>query len=148
MKLVTFAAAIAISLFGTLTAGERECPLESDCIQKLCKDFNYDTNWNGNRAFTMEAYCKDAAGTLVFTKLDLKKCIANNDGLLQWSPELDSPEAFVGLRCGLCPKKSSFWRGYMWSWLDLSRGIWVNKNGTLGCYGYEGERHELLKKIS
>ncbi|KZL74446.1 cvnh domain-containing protein [Colletotrichum incanum] len=148
MKLVTFAAAITIPLFAALTVGERECPLESDCIQKLCKNFNYNTNWNGNRAFMMEAYCKNEAGTMVLTKLDLKKCIANDDGLLQWSPELDSPEEYVGLRCNLCPKKNTFWRGYKWTWINLSRGIWVSKSGTLGCYGYEGERHELLKKIS
>ncbi|GKT50123.1 uncharacterized protein ColSpa_10304 [Colletotrichum spaethianum] len=84
MKLITFAAAAAIPVFSTLAAGEeRECPLESDCIQRLCNKFDYETTWDGNGAFMMEARCKNATGAEVFTKLDLKKCISNGDGLLQ-----------------------------------------------------------------
>ncbi|TQN71015.1 hypothetical protein CSHISOI_04571 [Colletotrichum shisoi] len=77
--------AIAMVLFSTPAVGGRECPLESDCVQSLCNKIRYTADYRGERPFLMEATCANEAGEPISTKLDLKKCIVNSNGLLRWS---------------------------------------------------------------
>lgn len=62
------------------------CPLESDCIQRLCKDFTYHRarRMHAGDTVIMEARCKNNAGEDIITQLDLRRCIRNFDGLLKW----------------------------------------------------------------
>ncbi|KAK2001473.1 hypothetical protein LX36DRAFT_667939 [Colletotrichum falcatum] len=149
MKFVALVPTIATSLFAALAIADRQCPLESDCIQRLCIDFDYTIESSGKKGFMMEARCKNKAGAYIFSKLNLKKCIANRDGFLNWSPDGDfrcshcrlyetAPDDYIGLQCDFCPTKS-FIPTSKWTWINLSRGIWVSKNGALSCYGHEGE---------
>lgn len=85
MNITSLIFAIAIVLFGTPAVSERECPLESDCVQNVCSKIRYTADHRGERPFLMEATCANEAGEPVFTKLDLKKCIVNSNGLLYWS---------------------------------------------------------------
>ncbi|KAK2017473.1 hypothetical protein LZ32DRAFT_644503 [Colletotrichum eremochloae] len=150
MKPVALVSAMATSLFAAVAIADRQCPLESDCIQRLCTDFDYSGESKGKKPFMMEARCKNAAGDRVFSKLNLKKCIANTDGVLRWGPDGDfrcshcrlyetAPDDYIGLQCDFCPTRDKFWVTHKWTWLNLSKGIWVSKNGALSCYGYEGE---------
>ncbi|OHE99645.1 hypothetical protein CORC01_05003 [Colletotrichum orchidophilum] len=152
MKSSIIIAFLSICLFTThIAALDRECPLESDCMQKLCKNFNYigGKEWD---PFYLVADCKNNRGTYVHTKLNLKNCIANWDGRLEWTPRggfqcgdcgvfHNSPDAFVGLRCEECKPLRFFPEGYKWSYINLSQGIWVNKDGALSCYDMTGEWH-------
>ncbi|KAK1977886.1 hypothetical protein LZ30DRAFT_664273 [Colletotrichum cereale] len=150
MKLIFLVSVIPTSLFAALPVADRQCPLESDCIQNLCTDFDYSIESTGRKGFMIEARCKNAAGALVFSRLNLKKCIANSNGLLRWGPDGDfrcshcrlyetAPGDYIGLQCDFCPTGNNFWSAGKWSWLNLSRGIWVSKNGALSCYSHEGD---------
>ncbi|WDK22459.1 CVNH domain-containing protein [Colletotrichum graminicola] len=149
MKPIAIFSAIPTSLFAALAIADRQCPLESDCIQRLCTDFNYSIESAREKGFMMEASCKNAAGVHIFSKLNLKKCVANRDGILQWAPDGDfrcsrcrlyetGPDDYIGLQCDFCPTRNFFW-AHKWTWINLSYGIWVSKNGALSCYSHEGE---------
>ncbi|KAK2040771.1 hypothetical protein LZ31DRAFT_603587 [Colletotrichum somersetense] len=102
MKPIALVSALATSLFAPTVFADRQCPLESDCVQRLCTDFNYSIESTGKKGFMMEARCKNAAGTYVFSKLNLKKCIANRDGLLQWAPEFVLPSSSMFNYIAIC----------------------------------------------
>ncbi|KAJ0167814.1 hypothetical protein CTA2_13004 [Colletotrichum tanaceti] len=150
MNVASLIFAIAIVLFSTPAVGGRECPLESDCVQRLCKNVRYTADHRGERPFLMEATCTNGAGEPAFTRLDLKKCIVNSNGLLYWSDSGDfkcqgcrivqhNPEDTVILECRRCPKKIGDWESFVENTrINLSTGIWVSKNGALSCYGHEG----------
>ncbi|KAF6810469.1 cvnh domain-containing protein [Colletotrichum sojae] len=142
------------------------CPLESDCIQKLCRDFTYHTvrGTHAGATVMMEARCKNNAGDDIITQLDLRKCIRNFDGMLKWG---DNGEFRCGgckvyqetdrskgdniiLKCDDCPRRHKGFLGMdssKWTWLDLSYGIWV-KDGVIGCYSHSGSRTETLKTLT
>ncbi|WQF86786.1 Putative cyanovirin-N [Colletotrichum destructivum] len=150
MNVTSLIFAIAMVLFSTPAVSGRECPLESDCVQSLCNKIRYTADHRGERPFLMEATCANEAGEPVFTKLDLKKCIVNSNGLLYWSDLGDfkcqgcrivqyKPEDTVILECRKCPKKIGEWESFVVnSRINLSSGIWVSKNGALSCYSHEG----------
>lgn len=97
MKSSILAALLSICLFTThLTALvtraatlDRKCPLESDCMENICTNFSFIEKEEKD-PFYLVAQCKNKKGNYVYTKLDLKKCIANWDGNLEWTPRYDS----------------------------------------------------------
>ncbi|TEA13146.1 hypothetical protein C8034_v004765 [Colletotrichum sidae] len=144
-----------------MSAAERQCPLESDCMQNLCREFKYnpgaaDLITTEEIPLKIQARCKNDIGKEIVTELDLRKCIGNFDGSLQWAPgggencnkckvyqtnpEERSP---IMLDCWECPTRDYFMTGNMWSVINLSYGIWV-KDGVMGCYDHYGTRSESL----
>nr|CCF70962.1 EC80 protein [Colletotrichum higginsianum] len=80
-----------ISLMAAQTLA-RDCPLESDCFQRSCKNIQllkepfsvidkkyYFGQWH------LLAECKDNAGIKTVTRINLAECIGNYDGNLLWS---------------------------------------------------------------
>ncbi|KAL0934908.1 CVNH domain-containing protein [Colletotrichum truncatum] len=123
MKLIHIATTASLWFFNCAAA--RQCPLESDCIQNLCTNFTYENGMKHKlsveKPIVLTARCKNDANEDIITSLDLTKCIANVDGLLKWAEGLESEDSYLRLQCEKCPKKLSFFRGTMWSWLDLCK---------------------------
>ncbi|KAI8163478.1 cvnh domain-containing protein [Colletotrichum sp. SAR 10_70] len=77
---------LALAIVNSLIAGlamARDCPTESDCMQKSCKDFAINKHamlpleeWDLSKAL-LEAVCKDSRGKEVYTWLNLKECLRN-----------------------------------------------------------------------
>ncbi|KAI8316531.1 hypothetical protein K4K59_012952 [Colletotrichum sp. SAR11_240] len=112
-----FSLAALGSLAATLAVA-RDCPVESDCIQKACTDFHITDQVMGlfgSMERILGATCEDRHGTKVFTWLDLDLCITNSHGTMYWS-YMDNVN-----------------RGT----INLSEGIW-QYNGRIGCYKEEG----------
>ncbi|OHW94763.1 CVNH domain-containing protein [Colletotrichum incanum] len=144
-----FSITAALSLVATL-ASARDCPLESECIQKSCKNFNLN---EGNtrsiiglgiaNIWELTAECKDNAGKKTLTKLNLGNCLGNFDGNLVWAKYGDfdckgcklKKTDPVLMEC-LCysKKKKPLVRE-----ISLSEGIWVY-DGAIGCY--QGDWHK------
>ncbi|KAL2882582.1 hypothetical protein SGCOL_001784 [Colletotrichum sp. CLE4] len=158
MKSAIIAAIFSICLFAMHIAGtalapralDRKCPLESDCMERLCENFSFIEAKEEKDPFYLVAQCKNKKGSYVYTKLDLKKCIANWDGNLEWAPRggfrcgacgvfQGSPDSYVGLRCEECKPRIFWLEGYKSPSIDLSQGIWVSQEGTLSCYDMNGE---------
>ncbi|KAK1998965.1 Cyanovirin-N, partial [Colletotrichum falcatum] len=119
----------------------RDCPLESDCIQKSCKNFRLPSLPDGLMKFggtwELTADCKDNAGKKTVTKLYLEQCLANLDGILTWAPggnfgcnscELTKTDPLM-MACW-CKNKRG---GGQAQQINLSEGIWVY-DGAIGCY--------------
>ncbi|KAE9580317.1 hypothetical protein CGMCC3_g3747 [Colletotrichum fructicola] len=159
MGLIKLATAVILSLFASTTIA-RTCPLESDCIQNLCKDITYDIGGpDYETPIVLNARCKNDAGNEVLTWIDLRWCIGNFDGFLKWADagghkckgcrlQQDPKEkgSTLYLYCSNCPRKNWFWRGNNWSWLDISYGIWV-RNGVIGCYDHYGSKTDSFKTL-
>lgn len=78
--------AIGITALATRAAPlDRKCPLESDCMENICTNFSFIEKEEKD-PFYLVAQCKNKEGSYVYTKLDLKKCIANWNGNLEWTP--------------------------------------------------------------
>ncbi|KAK1594201.1 CVNH domain-containing protein [Colletotrichum navitas] len=124
------------------TVSARDCPLESDCVQKSCKNFQLPKidgvafNVNG-RTWKLTADCKDNAGRKTVTHLYLEECLANMDGNLIWTPG----GGFICSDCKLtktdpltmecwCLNKKGKGKTRV---VNLSEGIWVY-DGAIGCY--------------
>ncbi|KDN62312.1 putative CVNH domain-containing protein [Colletotrichum sublineola] len=138
----------------------RHCPLESDCIQKSCKNFRLPVlpsdALNLGLTWELTADCKDNAGKKTVTKLYLEECLANLDGNLTWGEGLSPPPPNSPLqtlpnndyspffRCTeckltktdplimecLCKNKRGKEAARE---VNLSEGIWVY-DGAIGCY--------------
>ncbi|KAK1491634.1 hypothetical protein CCUS01_14248 [Colletotrichum cuscutae] len=128
MKSSILAALLSIHLFAThLTALatraatlDRKCPLESDCMENICTNFNFIEKEEKDPLYLV-AQCKNKKGNYVYTKLDLKKCIANWDGNLEWTPSC-MIISIIALLTGVA-----------------AQGIWVSRDGALSCYDMNGE---------
>ncbi|KAK1475912.1 uncharacterized protein CCOS01_12811 [Colletotrichum costaricense] len=157
MKSSILAVLLSIHLFAThLTALatraatlDRKCPLESDCMENICTNFSFLEKEEKDPLYLV-AQCKNKKGNYVYTKLDLKKCIANWDGNLEWTPRggfrcnecgvfQKSADSYVGLRCEECKPRIFWLEGYKSPSINLSQGIWVSRDGALSCYDMNGE---------
>lgn len=91
MSLTNLAIFVILSIFASSTIA-RTCPLESDCIQNLCKDITYDIGGpDYETPIVLNARCKNDAGNEVLTWIDLRWCIGNFDGFLKWADALSPP---------------------------------------------------------
>ncbi|KAK1966004.1 CVNH domain-containing protein [Colletotrichum sublineola] len=119
----------------------RHCPLESDCIQKSCKNFRLPVlpsdALNLGLTWELTADCKDNAGKKTVTKLYLEECLANLDGNLTWGEggsfrctecKLTKTDPLI-MEC-LCKNKRGKEAARE---VNLSEGIWVY-DGAIGCY--------------
>ncbi|EFQ31043.1 CVNH domain-containing protein [Colletotrichum graminicola M1.001] len=119
----------------------RDCPLESDCVQKSCKNFQLHfldpDALRSIREWKLTADCKDNAGNKMVTQLYLEECLANTDGNLIWSPgggfrcfgcKLTNTNPLT-MECGCMNKKDKIQTRVV----NLSEGIWVY-DGAIGCY--------------
>ncbi|KAK1988441.1 CVNH domain-containing protein [Colletotrichum cereale] len=121
----------------------RECPLESDCIQKLCKNIKVEWAYNGIpsawnfKSWYLTANCKDNAGKKTFTQLRLDECIGNVNGEMFFSPKGDfncddckiaKTDPLI-MECS-CKNKGGKKRT---NEINLSEGIWTY-DGGIGCY--------------
>ncbi|KAH0429372.1 hypothetical protein CcaCcLH18_08494 [Colletotrichum camelliae] len=82
-----------LAVINSLIAGlavARDCPTESDCMQKSCRDFEINKHAmlpleeRDHTKALLEAVCKDSRGKEVYTWLNLKECITENHGGLYW----------------------------------------------------------------
>ncbi|KAJ0284071.1 hypothetical protein COL940_004262 [Colletotrichum noveboracense] len=108
----------ALGSLATTLVVARDCPVESECIQKVCTDIHITDQVKGiygPMERMLGATCEDLHGTKVFTWLDLDLCITNSHGTMYWS-YMDNVN-----------------RGT----INLSEGIW-QYNGRIGCYKDEG----------
>lgn len=104
MQLLNVIATLALT--GTLAAAApRNCPVESDCFQKSCKAITINERiklggtWpdvDPTKA-VLEAECKDDNGKEWLTWLNLKECIANFGGNMEWGNQLSLPPSFLPL---------------------------------------------------
>ncbi|TDZ22956.1 hypothetical protein Cob_v004366 [Colletotrichum orbiculare MAFF 240422] len=141
------------ALLATLAAGA-DCPAESSCIQTACHSFAVDKlskglewmwYWPGPK---LEAICVDRHGSEVYTWIDLRECVVNNNGEMFFQyqggghcqkcaiKDRDSNDAPVIMKCS-CPYKD----GKKW-WdaeINLSQGIW-HYDGVIGCYKTGGQK--------
>ncbi|KAK2774746.1 cvnh domain-containing protein [Colletotrichum kahawae] len=145
MGLTNLVVVFILSIFAS-TIIARKCPIESDCIQNLCKDITYDIGGpDYETPLVLTARCKNDAGNEVLTWIDLRcgghKCKGCR---LEQDPKEEGSTLY--LYCSNCPRKNWFWRGNNWSWLDISYGIWV-KNGVIGCYDHYGSKTDSLKTL-
>ncbi|KAL0933364.1 cvnh domain-containing protein [Colletotrichum truncatum] len=143
--LMTLAASLAVA---------KDCPAESDCMQKSCSDFNINKHVqlsDGSHDVTkavLEATCEDRHGTKVYTWLNLKECIVNVDGNMFWSYQGN----FDCQLCRIKERKSNsdpvvmtcmcFGKGKKTNEhaeINLSEGIW-NYDGVIGCYKADGHK--------
>ncbi|GJD00702.1 EC80 protein [Colletotrichum higginsianum] len=128
----------------------RDCPLESDCFQKSCKNIQllkepfsvidkkyYFGHWH------LLAECKDNAGIKTVTRINLAECIGNYDGNLLWSKlgglkcrecNLTKTDPVI-MQCGCETKKQKL----VVKEINLSEGIWVY-DGAIGCYDREWKK--------
>ncbi|KAI8199377.1 hypothetical protein K4K52_008927 [Colletotrichum sp. SAR 10_76] len=139
--------ALPLAALGSLAATlavARDCPVESDCIQKVCTDFHITDQvmgLYGPMERMLGATCEDLHGTKVFTWLDLDLCITNSHGTMYWSymgnfrcsdckvlPRKDNEAVILECKC-----RDNVNRGT----INLSEGIW-QYNGRIGCYKEEG----------
>ncbi|KAJ5016348.1 hypothetical protein K4K57_011631 [Colletotrichum sp. SAR 10_99] len=139
--------ALSLATLGSLAATlavARDCPIESDCIQKACTDFHITDQvmgLYGPMERMLGATCEDRHGTKVFTWLDLDLCITNSHGTMYWSymgnfmcgdckvlPRKDNEAVILECKC-----RDNVNRGT----INLSEGIW-QYNGRIGCYKEEG----------
>ncbi|GKT45779.1 uncharacterized protein ColSpa_05960 [Colletotrichum spaethianum] len=144
MKVISTTA--VLSLIATM-ASAHDCPLESECVQKSCKNFQLTEGpnkpyivWNTDgvaKRWILSAECKDNAGKKTLTDLNLGLCLGNLDGNLTWlksgdfdckSCKLKNTDPLL-MEC-LCysKKKKPLVRE-----ISLSEGIWVY-DGAIGCY--------------
>ncbi|KAI8316532.1 cvnh domain-containing protein [Colletotrichum sp. SAR11_240] len=147
---------LALAIVNSLIAGlavARDCPTESDCMQKSCKDFAINKHAmlpfekKGDWKNLLEAVCKDSRGKEVYTWLNLKECITENHGALFWQYQ-------GNFRCSACyieDRKSS--DPVVMSCncyspepfkINLSEGIWVD-DGVIGCFKTNGHKAPIGK---
>ncbi|KAK2046417.1 hypothetical protein LZ31DRAFT_629899 [Colletotrichum somersetense] len=124
----------------------RDCPLESDCIQKSCKNFKVvkeprpSTIIFTTKVWQLHADCKDNAGKKTLAKVFLNDCLGNLDGELVFVPggefncsdcKLKKTDPVV-MECW-CKNKGGKNRAKE---INLSEGIWAY-DGGMGCYQNE-----------
>ncbi|OLN97408.1 hypothetical protein CCHL11_01013 [Colletotrichum chlorophyti] len=152
-----------LSLLAAFASAQQKCPTESDCMQKSCTNFRlkwyslslydfkeYETSeWRFRDRTRLYADCKDNAGVLTTTWVDLHHCIRNVHGEIFWQNKLSSlsklPLCPASCKCHLKERKSDSdavimrcdcyaRKGKMvTSDFDLSYGIWTY-DGAIGCY--------------
>ncbi|KAF4878142.1 hypothetical protein CGCSCA1_v002873 [Colletotrichum siamense] len=149
MKVLSLAA--LSSLAATLVVAGN-CPIESDCIQTACENFEMTDKVQYTGGLNMPdtrmsnvlgAVCKDLHGNKVFSYLHLSACITNTDGNMGFSyagnygkgcndckilSRKNNEDVIMECKC-----KDNDNRGK----INLSQGIW-QYNGRLGCYREEG----------
>ncbi|WQF86027.1 Putative cyanovirin-N [Colletotrichum destructivum] len=122
----------------------RDCPLESDCFQKSCKNIQllmepipFVDNSVYRGLWRLHAECRDNAGIKTVTRIDLSECIGNFDGNLLWSKhgglycdecKLTKTDPVI-MQCECKTKKQKL----VVREINLSEGIWVY-DGAIGCY--------------
>ncbi|WDK17227.1 CVNH domain-containing protein [Colletotrichum graminicola] len=107
----------------------RDCPLESDCVQKSCKNFQLHfldpDALRSIREWKLTADCKDNAGNKMVTQLYLEECLANTDGNLIWSPGLSLP-----------PKHCLTMAVRRWIFLPLSLSLSLSRWQIIDIHNY------------
>ncbi|KAK2034960.1 hypothetical protein LX32DRAFT_307579 [Colletotrichum zoysiae] len=123
----------------------RDCPLESDCVQKSCKNFKVvkepiSYRWYSPKKWQLHADCKDNAGKKTLAKVFLDDCLGNLDGELVFALggdfncsdcKLKNTDPVV-MECW-CKNKGGKNRAKE---INLSEGIWAY-DGSMGCYQSE-----------
>ncbi|CAI0652535.1 unnamed protein product [Colletotrichum noveboracense] len=149
---------LGLTIVNSLIAGlavARDCPAESDCMQKSCRDFAINKHAmlpmeeKDDSKALLEAICKDSRGKEVYTWLNLKECITTNDNKLYWQYQ-------GNFRCSSCyimDRKSSdpvkmqcvcWWNLLEETTFNLSEGIWVD-DGVIGCFKTNGHKAPIGK---
>ncbi|KAK2063570.1 hypothetical protein LY76DRAFT_680580 [Colletotrichum caudatum] len=141
MKVLSITAVLS-AVVGVVSA--RDCPLESDCMQKSCKNFRlmneqprYLLGSFRRHTWQLHADCKDHGGKKTLAKVYLEECLSNMNGELVFSPagdfkcsdcKLKNTDPVI-MECS-CKNKGGKERAKE---INLSEGIWAY-DGGLGCY--------------
>ncbi|KAK1532976.1 uncharacterized protein CCOS01_04959 [Colletotrichum costaricense] len=170
MKLFNLIASLAVIAAATAEDNKSACHREFPCAHTVlgnCTHFDLNNQWRAAvdyRQFNetwLFADCPSKAlnNTIVPSKLDLKNCVANDQGELVARenggsngeictisnpppvPVGKEPSANITLQCWMrgdpAHKEDKL---LAFKQVSISDVVWVDTNGTLGCYGKLGDR--------
>ncbi|KAG7044081.1 CVNH domain-containing protein [Colletotrichum scovillei] len=170
MKLFNIIASLGIIAAATAEDKKSACHSEFPCAHSVagnCTHFDLNNEWRAekdSRQFNetwLFADCPNKVlnNSLVTSKLDLRNCVANDEGVLVARegggsngkictlsnpppvPVGKEPSANITLQCWM-PGHRALKEVDLLAFQEvgLSDVVWVDTNGTLGCYGKLGNR--------